>query len=38
MIDYPNENSFFKFTPSLKVQKEMKNFVTNNDLVYLTSS
>jgi hypothetical protein len=35
LIDYPNEGSFFKFLPSLKVQTQKNNFIYSNDQLYI---
>jgi len=38
LLDYPDEGSFFKFMPCLKLQKQRNNFVYNQDLVIISSS
>lgn len=38
LTDYPNEHSFFKFMPTLKVQKKRNNNVYNEDIVTLSST
>lgn len=35
LVDYPNENSFFKFMSSLKIQNQRDNLVYSNDQIYL---
>ena len=38
LIDQPSEYTFFKFLPSLKVQKQGNNFVYDKDLVTICTA
>ena len=38
LIDQPSEHTFFKFLPSLKVQKQRNNFVYDQDLVIICTA
>lgn len=38
LVDYPNDKSFFRFNPSLRLQKQRNNFVYNQDLVIISST
>ena len=38
LIDYPNENSFFKFMPCLKLQMLRNNVVFDKDVLLIVSS
>ena len=37
-MDHPSEKSFFRFLPSLLLQKQRNNFVYNQDLVIISST
>ena len=38
VVDFPDQNSFFKFIPSLKSQNDASNYVYDNNCVKICSS
>jgi len=38
LVDFPEERSFFRFQPSLKMQHQRNNIVYNNDQLFVCSS
>ena len=38
LVDFPNENSFFKFFPCLKLQNQRNNMIFSEDLVSICST